>query len=183
MASTAPSHYTYADLESFPEDNFRRELIDGELIVSAAPRPRHQRAVLALARALADYEDVHGGQTYPAPTDVYFSDINVVEPDVLFVRADHLAQIEEKYVRSAPDVVVEVSSPSSRRLDLSRKRDLYSRFGVAEYWFVDLDADRVEVYRLVNGAYGLPEFVTCGQTLHSSVLPEFSIEVNRIFGL
>ncbi|MEX2552885.1 MAG: Uma2 family endonuclease [Actinomycetota bacterium] len=75
-------------------------------------------------------------------------DIEGVEPDVLFVRADHVDRVENRYVRGAPDLVVEISSPSTRRLELVRKRDLYARFGVPEYWYVDLEAELLEVYAL-----------------------------------
>jgi Uma2 family endonuclease len=173
---------TYADLEKFPEDNFRRELIDGELIVTAAPNTRHQRAVTQLVTEFELYAREHGGEVLPGPYDVYFSDTNVVEPDVLFVTAEHLANIEPKYIRVAPDVVVEVSSPSTRRLELSRKKDLYERFGVPEYWYVDLDADRIEVYLLREGRYGTPTLLSRGDAVSSNQTPGLSVEVDQIIG-
>jgi Uma2 family endonuclease len=87
---------------------------------------------------------------FPAPTDVYFSDVDVVEPDVVFVGPDHADRIEPGLLRSAPDVIVEVSSPSIREIELRRKKDLYEREGIPEYWYVDLEADRVEIYRLTK---------------------------------
>src|SRR5437867_5883677 len=114
--------------------------------------------------------------------DVFFSDTNVVEPDVLFVRADHLERVEKKFVRSAPDLVVEVSSPSPRRLELVRKRELYERYAVPEYWFVDLDADRIEVYRGERTTYGPPAFFGRADALESSQLPAFSISVDALLG-
>src|SRR5438552_1020305 len=142
---------TYADLRRmFPEvDNVRRELIDGELIVATSPSVRHQRVVRRLTVLLDRYAESHGGEVFSGPLDVFLSDTTVVEPDVLFVRAQSAGKLEKKFVRSAPDLVVEVSSPSTRRLDLVRKRELYERFGIPEYWYVDLDAERVEAYRLV----------------------------------
>src|SRR6266542_3708826 len=146
MPTQPQTGLTYQDLLAFPEDNLRRELIDGELIVTAAPATRHQRVVARLVQRLLTHCDAHGGEVLPAPTDVYFSESNVVEPDVLYVAPQNLERVENRFIRSAPDLVVEVSSPSTRRLDLIRKRDLYERFGVPEYWYVDLDADRVEIY-------------------------------------
>jgi Uma2 family endonuclease len=137
--------YTYADLENFPDDHLRREIIDGELIVTPSPVTRHQRAVVNIVVALAAYAKQSGGEVFPAPLDVYFAEDNVVEPDVLFVRADHASQIEKKLIKDAPDLVVEISSPSTRRLELVRKRELYARFGVPEYSYADLEVDRVEV--------------------------------------
>jgi len=114
--------------------------------------------------------------------DVFFSETNVVEPDVLFVRADHLDRLEKKFVRSASDLVIEVSSPSTRRLELVRKRELYERFGVPEYWCVDLDAERLEVYRLRMGRYGRPELVRRGESLASDQLRAFTISIDELLG-
>ncbi|MGH2767811.1 MAG: Uma2 family endonuclease [Actinomycetota bacterium] len=182
MATQPETKLTYEDLQSFPEDNLRRELIDGELIVTAAPAIRHQEAVATLVFHLYAFQQAHGGRVLPAPTDVYLSEVDVVEPDVIFVRAEHAARIEERFVRDAPDVVVEVSSPSTRRLELVRKRELYERFGIPEYWYVDLDADRVEISRLEGGRYGPPKILTRGELLESAEIPGFSLAVGDLLG-
>ncbi len=141
---------TYQDLQAFPEDNLRRELIDGELIVTAAPALRHQRVVLRL--------------------------------DVVYVRPENAGKLEKALIRSAPDLVVEVSSPSTRRLDLVRKRELYERFGVPEYWYVDLDADRVEIYLLSEGRDRQPVLLERGGVLGSAQVEGLSIEVDALLG-
>jgi Uma2 family endonuclease len=182
MATHTKTTYTYADLEAFPDDNLRREIIDGELIVTASPVVRHQQVVVRLIIALGRYAAEHGGEVLPAPMDVFFSDTNVVEPDVLFVRADHLDKLEKKFVRSAPDLVIEVSSPSTRRLELVRKLELYERFGVPEYWYVDLDADRVEMYRLRRDRYEQPQLVGRGDEVASEQLPGFGVSVDQLLG-
>ncbi len=182
MATQPTTGLTYKDLEAFPEDNFRRELIDGELIVTAAPSTRHQDVVLKLGARLLAYCEARGGKVYVAPTDVFFSDVNVVEPDVLFVRAEHVGKVERKFVRSAPDVVVEVSSPSTRRLELQRKLELYERFGIPEYWLVDLESDRIEVYRLQEGRYAKPLLFDRAEALVSPQVPGFAITVDDLLG-
>ena len=182
MAIQPSTGLTYQDLQRFPADNLRRELIDGKLIVTAAPATRHQRVVAELVTELTLYTRAHGGLVLPAPTDVFFSDVNVVEPDVLFVRADHLDRVEKKFIRSAPDVVVEVSSPTTRRLELVRKRELYERFGVPEYWYVDLEADRVEIHRLEQGRYGTPRLLGRGERLTSEQANGFDVEVDELLG-
>jgi Uma2 family endonuclease len=174
--------YTYQDLQAFPEDKLRREIIDGELVVTAAPGGRHQDAVLELGSRLLAWVREHGGKVYVAPRDVFFSDHDVVEPDVVFVREIHLDRVEEWFVRGAPDVVVEVSSPTTRRLELHRKRELYERFGVPEYWYVDLESDRIEVYRLAEGRYGTPVLLGRGEALESDAIPGFSIGVEDVLG-
>lgn len=182
MVAQQPVRLVYADLASFPEDNFRRELIDGELIVTPAPAIRHQRAVGALFVALTLYAREHGGEALVAPTDVYLSDIDVVEPDVLFVRTEHSDRVEEKVIRSAPDIVIEVASPSTRRLEIVRKRELYERFAVPEYWYVDLEAERLEQYTLESGRYGPPVVMSSGDALTSEQVPGFTIAVAEVLG-
>lgn len=182
MATQPQTGLVYNELQAFPEDNFRREIIDGELIVTAAPSTRHQGVVARLCARLLLHAEEHGGLVYPAPTDVFFTESNVVEPDVVFVAEANFAKVEEKFVRSAPDVVVEVSSPSTRRLELLRKRDLYERFGVPEYWYVDLDAERIELYRLTGDRYGLPFLLGRSDDLESPQIPGFALRVDYILG-
>jgi Uma2 family endonuclease len=185
VAAEPKTRYTYDDLERFPDDGLRREIIDGELFVTASPVPRHQRVVTTLIGELYQYTKSHGGEVFPAPLDVYFSEENVVEPDVLFIAAAHAERIEKKFVRDAPDIVVEVSSPSTRRLELLRKLRLYERFGVPEYWYVDLEADRVEVYALGEGggeAYAGPRVLARGATLQSPIVPGFALTVDHLLG-
>jgi Uma2 family endonuclease len=182
MATDAITQYTYADLAGFPDDNLRREIIDGELIVTPSPVPRHQDAVVVLSAELYQYVRVHGGKVYAAPLDVFFSDRNVVEPDVLFISAEHLDRIGSKYIKDAPDIVVEVSSPSTRRLELVRKRELYERFGVPEYWYVDLDADRIEIHWLVDVRFRSPTLLGRTDRLESSLLPGWSLSVDEVLG-
>ncbi len=179
MAVQPRTGLTYEDLLTLPKDNFRYELIDGELIVTAAPGGAHQDVVLRLGASLLAYTDQNGGKVYVAPRDVYFSKTSVVEPDVIFVRAENLDRVDERVVRGAPDVVVEVSSPSTKRLELVRKRDLYERFGVSEYWYVDLDTREVYVDRLVEKRYTTRTYKT-GDILESPEIPGFSIPVDDL---
>ena len=171
---------TYEDLRSFPDDNLRREIIDGLLFVTPSPIRRHQGVVVELVTALVLYRRKHGGDVYAAPMDVFFSETNVVEPDVVFVGPERLAGTDETKIMVIPDLVVEVSSPSTRRIDLTRKKELYERFGVVEYWFVDIEAERLEAYRLHQGAYGGPEILGAGDVLTSPGLPGFALDLSTI---
>jgi Uma2 family endonuclease len=171
---------TYADLQAIPWDGKRRELLDGELIVSPSPFVRHQRLVLRIGTALAKFlEDHGGGEAFAAPLDVVLSDTNVVEPDVFFV-PDRLSSIlTDRHVMGVPSLVIEVVSDS--RMDRVRKRDIYARFGVAEYWVVDPDADRVEVYRLAGDGYARPEIFEAGDILTVADLPDFALDLSGLF--
>ncbi|MGH8905897.1 MAG: Uma2 family endonuclease [Egibacteraceae bacterium] len=183
MASQAHvTGLTYDDLAAFPDDLLRRELIDGELIVSPSPTAPHQDVVVVLTIALGLYEQKHGGRVYCAPFDVYFDHETVIQPDVLYILPEHLHRIEENCLRGAPDIVVEVSSPSSRRTDLGRKLALYERFGVPEYWYADLGNDTIRVYRLADGAYGDPIILKRGDILTSPLLPGFAVPVAYLLG-
>jgi len=182
METRPQTGLVYGDLQAYPEDNLRREIINGDLIVAAAPSTRHQGVVARLCARLLLYAEEHGGRAYPAPSDVFFSEADVVEPDVVFVTEGNIGKVEEKFVRSAPDVVVEVSSPSTRRLELVRKRDLFERFGVPEYWYVDLDAERIELYRLTEGRYGVPLLLERSDVLESPLIPGFALQVGYVLG-
>jgi Uma2 family endonuclease len=175
---------TYDDLAGFPQDDgLRRELIDGELFVSPSPGRRHQRAVVRIAAALLAHVDEHGGEVLPAPADVYFSEATVVEPDVLYTSASRVGQLhDDRFTDIPPDLVVEVSSPSTRRLDLIHKRGLYEREGVAEYWFVDLDENRVDVHLLAaDGRYGRPTTLGPGASLTCLAAPGLVLAVADLF--
>ena len=184
MGPERAASLTYEDLlEMFPEEDLvRRELIDGELFVTPSPTYRHQQVVARLLVLLAAQAKAHGGEALAGPFDIKLSERDVVEPDVLFFREETRARIEQRFAPVAPDLVVEVSSPSTRSRDLRQKRDLYEQHGASEYWFVDLESDRVEVYRLLEGRFAGPTLVDRGQILESSVLPGFSVRVEEILG-
>jgi len=97
-SEAAGRRYTYPDLATFPDDNLRREIIDGDLVVNPAPATRHQVASIRLAYRLVEYELRVGGRALAAPYDVLFALDNVVEPDLLFIRSDHLGQIGKNYM-------------------------------------------------------------------------------------
>ena len=170
---------TYADLAAFPDDGLRRELLDGEIFVSPSPRVRHQEIVLSLGTAFRTYVAEHGGgRVFIAPLDVILSDTNVVEPDVFFVADTQSEIITEMNIQGAPALVIEVLA--NPRIDRVRKRDVYARFGVPEYWIVDPDADRVEVYRHDGTGYGKPGILEPGETLRYEGLPGFEIDLTAL---
>src|SRR5579862_2841997 len=142
MARTAL--LTYEDLERFPEDGLRRELIGGDLVVSPSPIPAHQSAVTALAGSLLSYARTRRGRAFVGPIDIVFGDRDVVAPDAVYVAADRLAIVGEKNLKGAPSLVIEVLSPSTTRVDRTKKRSLYARSGVLEYWIVDVKRRSIE---------------------------------------
>ena len=146
-ARAEPVRLTWDDLLRLPEDGLRHELIDGEHYVTAAPNLRHQDVLRQLLFPLGNHLDAHPiGKIYFAPADVVLSDYDVVEPDLLFVSNERREILGDR-VNGAPDLAVEILSPSTRRMDEQKKRDLYHRFGVREYWVVDPELETVKIYR------------------------------------
>jgi Uma2 family endonuclease len=146
--ATASKHWTIDMVRALPDDPNRYEIIDGELFVTPAPSVVHQRAVLQLALRLAPYLKAERlGEAIIAPADVEFAPDTMVEPDLFVV-----PPIVGRPPRSWTEVgrlllVVEVLSPSTARADRVRKRALYARKRVPEYWIVDVDARVVECWR------------------------------------
>jgi Uma2 family endonuclease len=146
--SVATQPLTYAELcRKREEDGVRYELIEGELVVVAAPSPRHQLLSRRLVvRFDAVMEQTGLGEVFDSPLDVRFADGSVVQPDVIVVLADRAHIIQEKLIEGAPNLLVEISSPSSRATDRTRKARLYARQGVSEYWWVDPEARSIWVH-------------------------------------
>ena len=185
MDTTSTKPLTYAYLLALPEDGKRRELIDGELYVTPSATPLHQLVLGNLYLDLRGFVDARDlGKVYFAPVDIVLSDVNVVEPDLLFVARARLAIVDERCLCAAPDLAVEVLSPSTRRIDLGRKRELYATFGVAEYWIVDPRLEWVEVCR--NGDGAVREVTRLVRErgdgpLTSPLFPGFSLQLDRLF--
>ncbi len=173
--------YTHADFLLMPNDGKRREIVDGELLVTPSPNLGHQRISRNIVYALLEYLEEHPiGELLDAPMDVILSDYDVVEPDLLFVLNEH-RNILKDWVRGAPDLVVEVLSPTTAANDRGPKMKAYARFGVREYWIADPDRKTIEVYRLVEAGYQLVQMFGEQETLTSSLLPGFSLLVGRLF--
>ena len=145
---------TYDDLLHLPDDGKRYELIDGEHYVMPSPGRRHQTIVGELLGLIWSHlKGRSAGEIFLGPLDVVLSEFDVVTPDLLFVSEERAGVVTEENVQGAPDLVVEIASPETRRRDEKTKLQLYERFGVQEYWVVDPDLDVIKVYRLVEGRY------------------------------
>jgi Uma2 family endonuclease len=137
-----------------PEDGKRYEAIDGELYVTAAPLRRHQRISGKLFTALEQLLEGPGhGWVYYAPIGVEFPETEEgVQPDIIFVSKARSQLLVEEGIRGAPDLVIEILSPSTAERDRTIKKKLYQRQGVGQYWIVEPDAETVDVWDLESGA-------------------------------
>ena len=173
---------TYEDYLTTPADE-RYELLDGDLIMVPAPNLKHQHVLGNLHYHLRQFITEHGtGRLFLAPCDVYLSDTNVVQPDLLFVsrKREHLLSDGQK-VRGAPDLVVEILSPSSADTDRGTKRELYGRHGVTEYWLVDPTAETVAIHRHRDGVLVATESFGREQTLRSPLLAGLELRLDDVF--
>ena len=172
---------TYDDLAALPDDDLRHEIIGGVHYVTASPVTRHQRLVLRLAAALQEaIEGPGGAELFISPYDVVLSPHDVVVPDLLVVCHERSDRITEKNLQGAPDLVVEILSPSTSGRDQGLKRDLYARCGVTEYWVVDPEGT-VAVHRRGGDGFGPLSRLTAADALTTPVVPGFELSLERFF--
>jgi Uma2 family endonuclease len=175
--------WTVEEVEALPEKHpgDRHELIDGELFVSPVPIIKHQDCSENIAFALQRHVRRNRlGRVYTAPTGVRLHHDTLVIPDICFVARSRLHMIGAKTIDGAPDLIVEILSPGTRQRDLSTKRALYARFGVAEYWIVDPNAKTVLVLALANDRYDSVPLGEHGSVV-SRVLAELRLSLDEVF--
>jgi Uma2 family endonuclease len=174
--------WTYEDYCRLPEDGWIYEIIEGELYMSPAPLTIHQRCKLKFAAAfLAFAEDHDAGMVLDAPTDVLLPGLaSAVQPDVIFIAKERLNIVKDERVEGAPDIVVEVLSPSNWLVDRRDKFKIYAKAGVHEYWLIDPKARTIELYGLRGSTYALIGKYGVGETVRSEVLSGFAVQVGDI---
>jgi Uma2 family endonuclease len=174
---------TYADYLRFPDDGLRHEIIDGEHYVTPSPVTRHQRISRNLLHLMQTYLDSHPiGELFAAPFDALLSEFDIVVPDLLFLSNERAGFLTSKNLQGPPDLVIEILSPSTKSRDQKLKRDLYERVGVTEYWVVDPEQDRVDIYRRTGSSFGAPVSVPRTAVLTTPLLAEFELPLERVLG-
>ena len=173
---------TYDDFAAIPPDLLRWELIEGEFFMSPAPTSMHQMIVLRLARVFAAaLDDAGRARTFVAPFDVILSRFNTVEPDLVVIKTENAGRISKRGLEGAPDLVVEVLSPSTRLQDANLKRALYAKFEVPEYWLVDPDARTVEVLIHTGDGYGQHAVFEGDATACSNLFHDIAVPLATLF--
>jgi Uma2 family endonuclease len=172
----AHQRVSFSDMEKWPEDGRRYELYDGEVYVVPSPIPLHQIVSARLYLALQEYTHTHGGVVLYAPLDIVLTEFDVVQPDLLLFTRDRQHLVSPRIVtRFAPDLCVEILSPSTERNDRGRKMKLLAVHGVREYWLVDPESVTIEVYRLAGSGFELVDTVGNADRVRSPLLPELSL--------
>jgi Uma2 family endonuclease len=173
---------TYADYAAMPEGAPYYQLVEGELIMSPAPDLQHQVVLANLFTALRVFVAQRKlGLVLCAPVDVILSNENVLQPDIVLVTNDSKALRVPEGLRGAPDLCVEVLSKTSRALDLGKKRELYAKHGVIEYWVVDPAWNTVDVFRFKQNLDEPVQTLDEKQKLTTDLLTGFSLDLSEVF--
>ena len=183
MAITIPKKekYTYEDYAKLPE-GAPYQLIGGELIMTLAPTPYHQIVSRKIVSLLTQYVEKNNlGEILYSPIDVYFTEEDVFQPDIIFVSKERLNIIGETKIEGAPDLIIEILSPSTAYYDLGRKYEIYEKSGVKEYWIVHPERKSIEIYQNESGQFKLVQMAKETGTINSSFLKGLELNLEKIF--
>lgn len=182
MALTKPAGaWTYDDLITLPDDGRRYEIIEGALYEMPSPSIIHASVIARIITLLVPIVGRIGGQWFTAPLDVFFPGADPVQPDILVILPDWTGDLRRRGVEGAPDLVIEVLSPSNRGHDLLTKRSLYARAGVREYWIVDPEARTLEIFSLDRDAFHLAVAASGSESPVSPLLGPLLVAVDDLF--
>jgi Uma2 family endonuclease len=177
-----PRRMTYSELLLLPEDGPRIELYDGEVWEMPSATLDHQQVALNTALLFREYERRAGGRVAIAPLDVIFSEVNVVQPDVLYFVDERVPLLmADKRPRYRPDLVVEILSPTTEKNDKGRKLRMFARYEVPEYWIVDADVRTLEIRSLRGSFYEVTVEASGDAVVTSPLLQNLSFPLPRLF--
>jgi len=180
-AITDKKKYTYKDYLNMRDDK-RYELIGGELMMTPSPIPYHQWISKNIGYEMERFVREKGlGMVFHAPCDVYLDDENVIQPDILFVSHERTHIIGKNNIQGAPDLVIEILSESTAYTDLMKKKRLYAKFGVKEYWIVDPEGRTIELYCLKEGVLVPVKSFSGNDELESPMLSGLKIRLSPVF--
>jgi Uma2 family endonuclease len=170
------------DIWDTPDDGKRYEVIDGQLCVTPPPILEHQGASIVLAGYIWPYvRERQLGRVYTAPVGVVLDDENGVQPDLVYVSRERLGILSRRGIEGAPDLVVEILSPSTRARDRGIKLRRYAAAGVAHYWIVDPRTRALEACRLTDRGYELSGKYGPGSTFHPQLFPGLAIPIDDLW--
>lgn len=159
------------------------QLIENELIMSPSPNPEHQLISIRLSQIMMNYlESINdNGFLVAAPMDVYLDEDNAFQPDIIYIKAERKAELVKDRIHGAPDMVIEILSPSTAYYDLRQKKDIYEKHGVKEYIIIDPIKESAELYALENSVYQLKQKAVKPQQLPSQIIDGFSFDLGKLF--
>ena len=183
QTATQDKTWTYDDYAALPDDGNRYEVIEGELVMAPAPRVDHQRCSLNLILIVGPHVKAHNlGEVLAAPCDVVLDKRNVLQPDLIFISNARAEVITEKNLQGAPDLAVEILSPSSLRRDRIQKMRIYARHGVPHLWLIDAQARTLEEFVLDGSTYRLTSTCEDDEVFHPAIFPGLNIPLKEVWG-
>jgi Uma2 family endonuclease len=156
------------------------QLIEGELVMTPAPNPRHQIISANIFEKIREFTEELGMTLY-SPIDVYLGRENAYQPDIVFISKDRQDIIQEDGIYGAPDLVIEILSPSTARYDLREKFRIYEKHGVQEYWIVDPEINSIEIYTKEKDHFSLITRAEDKGEVESVLLKGFVLTLDEIF--
>lgn len=182
VGTEVDTRITYEDLRQFPDDGKRYELIHGEVHMAPSPNTKHQLSLLHLSSSLESYLTSNRlGVILFAPMDVRLAVDTAVQPDLIFISNARAGIILENYIDGAPDLVVEILSPSTTAYDRATKLNLYAEAGVPWVWFLDPQAKAVEMLKLAGKKYRFDSILAGHEVLTSSFFPGWQLPLDELF--
>ena len=173
--------FTYEDYVHMPEGK-RYEIVEGELYMVPAPTTTHQRISRKLEEMLSRFvEERKLGEVFYAPIDVVFSETDIVQPDIIFISNENKNIIKEENIKGAPDLIIEILSPSGAQRDKIIKKKLYARNGVKEYWLAEPQKKTIEALVLEKRGYETFKVFSDKEVLTSRLIKGLQIPVENIF--
>jgi Uma2 family endonuclease len=179
MTDLTRPHITAAEFLALEDRDDLAQLLNGDIIAAPPPIPNHQRTVGEFYVELRQL--IPNGEVFIAPIELWLDEENIPQPDVVWVAEGGRCVIEEKRLRGAPELIVEVLSPGTARIDKRDKYSLYERHAVTEYWIADAAEQFVEVYSLVEGKYTYLGTFGPTDSFISPALGGKSVDLSRIF--
>lgn len=174
--------WTYDDYARLPDDGCQYQVIEGVLYVSPSPSEAHQNSNGWFTVYIKlEIQGKGLGRVYAAPFDVELDPRNVLQPDIVVVLKENRGVITSSHIVGAPDLVIEIASPSTANFDRRKKLDAYARAGVPEYWIADPYAKTIEILKLHQGEYVSIGVLSGQQTIPEGVLPALDVAVERFF--
>jgi Uma2 family endonuclease len=173
---------TVEDYRATPEGPPWFQLVDGEFIMAPSPTLFHQRITGSLYRMLTRYLDKHPrGELFLAPLDVYLTPHDVFQPDLVYVVKERAHILAPDGIHGAPELVIEILSPSTADLDKTRKRKIYARVGVRELWLIDPTEREIQIYEPAKGAGKPARTVARDGVLETPLFPGLKISLVDVF--
>ena len=159
------------------------QLINADLVMSPSPIVDHQKILLDLVIQFKSYmaQSNDQGQLLIAPLDVHFDEENIFQPDLFYIKVDRKEELIKEFVYGAPDLIIEILSPSTAYYDLRLKKDVYERYGVREYIIIDPIQQNAETYILESGHFLLRQKASKSDILKSFLLADFKIDLASLF--